>query len=157
MTEVAAVALELEVLVARALWQGLLDVEELLPTYLRLAPASHPGLGDARSVDVAAVARALGALPPECFESGELLVVRRLADYGHAPSRGDLRAGVLSDGTPVLEATLGLVSVLEVAATLCLLRHEVDKAVTLMPDLRARAESGAPDYLSHLAERELIQ
>ncbi len=132
-SEIASRAQELEVLVARAVRRGRLGLDELLETYADLAPGGHGGLGDDRRVDLDAMVGALGTLPRGLVDAREILVVPRLEPYEHEPvASGMLPAGRLADGTLLIEASFGQVSVVNLVAPLCALAHELDKARPLL-------------------------
>lgn len=159
MSQLSLYALELEVLVARAARRGWLDIEELLETYARLQPTGHPELANVRKVDVVAAANALASLPIELMESEKVLVVPRLDAFPHEPVRAaaGMRGGLLSDGTLLLEAQLGVVSLVDLAATLCALQHEVYKALALLPSELLEDAAESPDVLDeYLADDDAL-
>lgn len=129
-----AFALELEALVARCARQGRLDPYELLETYVELEPSCHGRLAEPRVIDLDALTTALGSLPAELVTAPRVLVVPRLAAFGHRPvSSASGAAGVLADGTLLLEARFGLLSLVGITGALCAIAHELDKARTLSP------------------------
>ena len=129
-----ALALELEALVGRCARLGRLDPYELLETYVELAPSGHGRLDEPRVLDLAALTAALAGLPAELVTAPRVLVVPRLAAFGHRPvPAGSGSAGVLADGTLLLEARFGLLSLVSIAGSLCAIAHELDKARTLSP------------------------
>jgi hypothetical protein len=159
MPEIAQSAQELETLVARAARRGRIDIEELLAPYRRLRPGNHPHLADERRVDLDAMVSSLAALPPGFLDASELLVVPRLEPYDHEPlDSGMLPAGLLADGTLLIEASFSHVSLVNLAAPLCALAHEVEKAQSLLAGaglIAASSEPAAPgdtevDGPSHL-------
>ena len=127
-------ALELEALVARCARQGRLDPYELLETYVELEPSGHARLAEPRVIDLDALTTALGSLPAELVTAPRVLVVPRLSAFGHRPvPSASGAAGVLADGTLLLEARFGQLSLVGLAAALCAIAHELDKARTLNP------------------------
>jgi hypothetical protein len=127
-------ALELEALVARCARLGRLDPYELLETYVELQPSGHGRLAEPRVVDVEALTNALGSLPAELVSAPRILVVPRLSAFGHRPvPSASGAAGVLQDGTLLLEARFGSLSLVGLAGALCAIAHELDKARTLSP------------------------
>ncbi len=143
-TSTAASALELEVLVLRAARLGRLDPYDLLEAYAQLEPSSHPELKNPRKLDLAAVVTALGGLPAAFVGAPRVMLVPRLDAFSHEPlpSPG-ARAGRLGDGTLLCEARFGKLSLMGVAAALCALTHELDKARNLLP--MADEEAGADE------------
>ena len=127
-------ALELEALVARCARVGRLDPYELLETYVELEPSGHERLAEPRVIDLDALRSALSSLPAELVTAPRVLVVPRLSAFGHRPVPSAAgAAGVLADGTLLLEARFGLLSLVGIAAALCAIAHELDKARTLNP------------------------
>lgn len=144
-------AQELEVLVARAARRGSLDPMDLVDTYRAVSPARHALLNDARRVDLNALVDALAWLSPRLFEASDVLLVADLARFGHAPvAGGALPAGVLEDGTLLLEMSLGLTSVVELGAHLCTLHLEREKAEMLRAEAALGSELGTSSA-AHLA------
>lgn len=138
-------AREFEVLVMRGIRRGVLDARELLDTYVALQPASHPELGNRRRFDLAAVVGAMRRLPRELWSAPTVRVVPRLAHFTARPLEvNGVAAGVLDDGTVLLEARFGVVSIMGLAASLCAVLHERDKALELLAPL---AESLAASEL----------
>lgn len=149
----AAHALEFEVLVQRAARRGWLDLHDLADCYAALYAGGsqvHPHLDNPRKVDATAMAHALRALPPEWQAAARLLVVPSLHAYPHAATlpAGGLPAGVLGDGTLLVEASLGHTSLMHLAVQLGALHHELEKAHALVPpELRVPEGDEAPEAL----------
>jgi hypothetical protein len=140
-SSVAQSARELETLILRAARRGVLDVAELLEAYVGLAPGNHPYLGDPRRVDLDAAVTALASLPQGLTDTREVLVVADLAGFAAEPVVSALLpAAKLPDGSLLVEGSFSLVSLVNLAAPLCLLAHEAAKAQRLL-----LAESMAPD------------
>jgi hypothetical protein len=166
MPETARCAQELETLVARAASRGRIDVEELLSSYRQLRPGNHPELANERRVDLDAMVSSLATLPPGFLDASEVLVVPRLKPYEHEPVDSDmLPAGLLADGTLLIEASFSHVSLVNLAAPLCALAHEIEKAQSLLtgagliaapsePDPPIHAEAQGPSHLAAEAEME---
>lgn len=133
-TSLATPTLEFAALIARSTRLGRLDPYELLESYVALAPATHAGLNNSRQLDLDALVAALGAWPYEFIVAPQVLVVPRLAAFTHTKvSSQGLAAGILQDGTLLLEGRFGLLSLIAVAGSLCAMAHELDKARALNP------------------------
>ncbi|MBI5511257.1 MAG: hypothetical protein HY903_21050 [Deltaproteobacteria bacterium] len=132
---IAAAAAELELLVTRAARRGRIDPAELVPAYARLKPGNHPHLADPRRVDLDALVAALNSLPPGFVTAPRLSLVPRLGLFAHAPlSSPVFPAGVLEDHSLIAECRFGQVSLVSLAASLCVVVHERDKARALLAD-----------------------
>lgn len=150
-TPYAQAALELEVLVARAARRGVLELEAVLEAYVALAPGNHPDLGNPRRLDLLALVAALQTLPLDFFLAPRLLLVPRLEAFTHAPvPAAGQRAGRLPDGSVLIEAPHGLLSVLDIVASLCVVAHEQEKAwLRLAPRSAADDAAGEAPPTSH--------
>ncbi len=128
-------AREFEVVLARAVRKGRLDPEELLPAYLLLAPASHPYLNDARRLDLTALTQGLRALPQGTMEAPRVFLVPRLAGFTVTPvASAVFPAGTTDDGTLLIECRFGQVSLVNFAAHVAAVAHEVQKGRALLAE-----------------------
>ena len=133
MSEQGAFAREFDVLVARSIRRGRLDVGELLDAYGQLQPGGHPLIGERRCVDLEAMVAALTSLPRVLLDCHGIMVVTDLNGFDHTPVQSSVvPAGYLGDGTLLLEASLGYVSLMNIVAPMCLLAHELNKGHELL-------------------------
>jgi hypothetical protein len=138
-------AAEFEVLISRACRQGMLDIYDLLDTFLPLVRAAAPGLADARRLDLESLVPALRSLPVGLHSAPRLWLVPDLGTFTHTSIEGSLyRSGRLEDGTLLCEAPFGLLSVNALAATLCVVAHEQRKAWRLLAEKAEARPADAP-------------
>ena len=129
---IASDALEFEVMLGRAVRQGRLDVDDVVPAYRGLQPASHLGLRDRRRVDLGALRGALQALPAGFFACERVLVAARIGGFRCTPvPGGDFSSGRLADGTLIIEARQGNIDLAAIAGHLCAVVCEKEKVEAL--------------------------
>lgn len=121
------------VLVRRAAKRGELDVGALIDSYMALAPAGHPHLDEPRKIALATLVDAIQSLPRGFLDHQDVRLVPDLSRYDlrRIPSQGPA-AGVLEDGTLLIEARNGMSSLLSFSATVCALAVEWSKIRTLL-------------------------
>ncbi|MBN1961263.1 MAG: hypothetical protein JW841_09965 [Deltaproteobacteria bacterium] len=130
----ACATLEFETLIKKAAHLGEIDPYELLPSYAVLAPASHPQLNNLRQLDLEALVETLKNLPEEFFTTPQILIVPRVAAFTHTPlNAGNTIVGMLSDGTLIFEARLGLFSLISLIKKCCIIAYELQKVRELHP------------------------
>ena len=136
--------LEFDILVARAARLGHLQISEVADTYV--VAADQAELKNPRQCALTALVQALQQLPPQFFNAPRLWLVPQLDGFRCEPDEsGGGRIGRMDDGTWLLEAPFGLLSVNTWVAAMAVVFHEQTKAWHLLNQKPQRSQKRAGD------------